>query len=328
MASDSLSYTCDESTSSMRLDQALLQLLAATGVADMSRSRLQKIVERGGVVLNGEVETRPGCRLKAGDQLIVTLPEAEPSSIVAQEIPLDVLYEDGDLMSINKSAGLTVHPGAGQRDGTLLNALAHYLQQDPAHSELERPWIVHRIDRDTSGVLVIARNDRAHRNLSQQFHDRTVEKEYLALVLATPRQKNPALSQDQGVIELPIGRHRTQRTRMAINAEQGRRAVTRWSVVERFDYGALLKVQIETGRTHQIRLHLEAIGAPVIGDPVYGNFQALPKNFLLRHQQFGRQALHAHRLSCTHPVTGVRLQFEAPIPEDMSALVRDWRNGL
>lgn len=318
-------FSCDDSLTGQRLDQALLQLLELASGESRSRSQIQRIIEAGGVTFNGKPEMRPGCRVKAGDALELIIPEVQEQRIIAQEMPLTILFEDEHLLCLNKPPGLTVHPGAGQRDGTLLNALAHYLQQVPELIPGSRPWIVHRIDKDTSGILIIAKNDRAHRALSQQFHDRVVEKEYQALVLATPRMRNPYLIPDQGVIDLPIGRHQSQRTRMAVDPQSGRSAITRWSVIERFEYGALLRLQIETGRTHQIRLHLEAIGAPVIGDRTYGNFQALPKSLALLHQQFGRQALHAHRLSCLHPETGEKISFEAPIPADMTDLIAAWR---
>lgn len=308
-----------------RIDQTLVSLLAQVSSRELSRSQIQRLFERGLVTLNDQKETRTGYRVRPGDVITVVCEAAESGQIEPQEMPLSVLFEDDHLMCINKPPALSVHPGAGRRDGTLLNALAHYLKESPRSNSQSRPWIVHRLDKDTSGVLLVAKTEVAHRELSEQFQQRQVEKEYRALVLGTPRMKNVHLQPDSGTIDQPIGRHPTERTRMAILPDKGRASRTNWAVVERFEYGSLLSVEIETGRTHQIRVHFESVGAPVIGDTVYGNFNALPKTLLRLHQQFGRQALHAFRISCDHPVSKERVSFEAPVPQDMRQLIDRWR---
>ncbi len=326
MANQTFTFAVSETENGARVDQALVKFLHDKIQGGVSRAQIQRLVERGLVKKNGAAEERPGCRLKAGDMLEVVWEAEERAEIIPQDIALSILYEDDDLLCVNKPPGLTVHPGAGRRDGTLLNALAHYLRGDSAASFSIRPWIVHRLDKDTSGVLIIAKNETVQRALSAQFQERVVEKEYRALVLATPRLKNVHVAQDSGIIDAPIARHTTQRTRMGVNHERGRAARTRWHVLERFEYGALLAIQIETGRTHQIRVHFESVGAPVIGDTVYGVFQALPKPLLRLHERFGRQALHSASLTVTHPISGKRLTVEAPLPADMLQLIEQWRS--
>lgn len=326
MESNIYSFTAEAIDAGERADQLLARFLAQKIEGGVSRAQVQRLFERGLVKRNGAVDLRPGARVREGDLIEAQFEATRSDDIVPQEIALSILYEDETILCVNKPAGLTVHPGAGQRDGTLLNALAHHLRQSAPIKDGERPWIVHRLDKDTSGVLVIAKTDSAHRALSLQFQERQVEKEYRALVLSTPRLRNAHIAGDSGVIEAAIARHPTQRTRMATSTERGRAATTRWKVIERFEYGTLLGIKIETGRTHQIRVHFESIGAPVIGDKVYGVFQALPKPLFKLHERFGRQALHSFRLELTHPKSGARCSFEAPLPEDMETLIHAWRN--
>lgn len=315
----------DESLRDERLDLVLVRTFEKLLPSGASRAQVQRWIAEGRVKIDEKIVDRPGVRCLNGVTISVSVPATPSLTVVGEEMPLDIIYEDDVLMCLNKPPGLTIHPGAGQHQGTLLNALVHYLGNGKEVAVDERPWIVHRLDKDTSGILVIAKNDAAHRALSAQFQARTVNKEYRALVLSTPKLKNPYLAADSGVIEKAINRSQAIRTKMVVTQEGGRAAKTNWSVLERFDYGALLSVVIETGRTHQIRVHFESIGAPVIGDRSYGNFKALPSKLFREQQAFGRQALHSFKLQITHPVSHERLTFEAPLPKDFSELLGVWR---
>ncbi len=267
--------------------------------AGLTRSQAQRWIRAGCVTLNGLPATAHA-RLRAGDRIHVDPPEPEPSPLAPEAIPLDIRYEDEHLMVVSKPAGLVVHPAAGHRSGTLVNALLHLRPGWSTLSGAERPGIVHRLDRDTSGLLVVARSDAAHRALARQLAERTMTREYFALCAGVPRYP-------EGKIEAAIGRDPHHRQRMAVSA-RGRPAATRFAVRERFARAAALRVTLETGRTHQIRVHLAFIGHPVLGDPVYG--RAAP-------QLIGRPALHAEQLRFVHPVTGARMTFRAPLPEDI-----------
>jgi 23S rRNA pseudouridine1911/1915/1917 synthase len=315
----------DEALNKERLDLILVRTFETTITGGASRAQVQRWIDDGRVQVDSVVVKRPGVRCLTDSKIIVNIPAPVALTVLGEEMPLDIIYEDQHLLCLNKPPGLTIHPGAGQHQGTLLNALVHYIGSNKSVSAIDRPWIVHRLDKDTSGILVIAKNDVIHRALSAQFQERTVEKEYRALVLATPKLKNPAIAMDSGVIERSIDRCLKTRTKMVVKDEGGRAARTTWKVIERFDYGALLSVIIETGRTHQIRVHFESIGAPVIGDKTYGNFKALPSKLFREQQSFGRQALHSFKLQITHPVTEQRLAFEAPLPKDFLALLGVWR---
>ncbi len=279
----------------------------ARALPDQSRSRIARLIEGGHVAVNGR-PSKPSLRLKGGETVQVAPPPPAPADVPAEAIPLDVLHEDADIIVVNKPAGLVVHPGAGRRTGTLVNALLHRCPDLAGIGDKVRPGIVHRLDRDTSGVMVVAKTERAHRSLSAQFKDRIVEKEYLAVVAGRMPKKT-------GRIDAAIGRHATQRKRMSTRTRRGREAVTEYRVVAEGERASLLAVRILTGRTHQIRVHMAALGHPVLGDGVYGGKGARPPGLDLP-----RQMLHAHRLSFTHPVTGESLSFTAPVPEDMRAL--------
>jgi len=244
---------------------------------------------------------------------------------------LEVLHEDESLLVINKPAGLTMHPGAGNRAHTLVNALvAHFgAGSTPelfSSGVTGRPGIVHRLDRDTTGLVVVAKTAHALHSLSRQFATRTVGRAYCALVLSTPRGLRAVNTVDGGTIDRPIGRHPTKRTLMAIAAE-GRRAVTHWRVLERFAYGTLIEARLETGRTHQIRVHFDSLGCPVIGDKTYGDFSPLPQTLRRAAERFGRQALHAQVLEFDHPVSHKRLAFSGEPPSDFAALLEAFRTG-
>ena len=300
-------YQTPPELAGQRLDQVLAVLLP-----DYSRSRLQAWIREGRVAVDGAVMAASG-RLRGGEQISVELPhqtaQAHPT---AEAIALDIVHEDAELLVVNKPAGLVVHPGAGNPAGTLMNALLHH---DPGLADVPRAGIVHRLDKDTTGLLLVARTLPAHKRLVELLAEREVHREYLALV------------QGQiiagGTVDAPIGRHRTDRTRMAVS-EGGRDAITHYRVAQRFTHHTLLRVMLETGRTHQIRVHLASIGHAVVGDATYARLR-LPPGASAECREaiaaFRRQALHAAHLELPHPVSDAPLAFDAPLPADMAALL-------
>ena len=285
-----------------RLDRFLAEVHPA-----VSRSRWKQLIEAGRVTIAGAVARKTNMALKPGETVRCTLPEPEPVGLVPADIPLSILFEDPDLIVLNKPAGLVVHPAPGHAADTLVNALLHHCADLQGIGGERRPGIVHRLDKDTSGVLVVAKNEAAVAALVAQFAAHTVRKEYLALAWGV--LKKPA-----GEILQPVGRHPVHRQKMAVTAK-GRAAVTRYEVLAAGLRAALLRVRIETGRTHQIRVHLAHLGHPVVGDTVYGRARHdLPPELALP-----RQMLHAHGLEITHPRTGARLVFTAPPPADFLA---------
>ena len=300
--------TFDESASGERLDRALAAALPA-----LTRSRVKALIESRRVALAGPLnETaqtieEPSRKVKTGERFIVDIPEPEPAEPVPQARTLDILHEDSDLLVLNKPAGLVVHPGAGQPDGTLLNAL---LAHAPALSGVPRAGIVHRLDKDTSGLLVVAKTVEAQAALAKQLADRSMRRVYLAVVQGDP----PA----GGMIDAPLGRDVRSRVRMAVT-HRGKPARTAFRVVERFGRAALLECRLETGRTHQIRVHLQHIRHPLLGDSVYrrGTRHGLA---------FPRQALHAAELTLVHPRTGQSMTWRAPLPRDMKRLLQELRD--
>ncbi len=294
-----IEFIVSENDAKLRLDHFLAKRLP-----QYSRSRLQQLIRSGFVRLNG-ASTRPRQIVRAGDKIDVRESPVEQIETRPQRIPLDILFEDDDLIVINKPAGLTVHPGAGQREHTLVNALLSHCTTLSGIGGKERPGIVHRLDKETSGCLVVAKNDFAHRELSGQFADRTVEKIYLALVAGKLRK--PA-----GVIEERIGRHPVHRQRMSVTTKRGRTAKTEYRVVRSNEEASLIECRLHSGRTHQVRVHLHHLGHPVLGDKVYG--VRLVKNF-------PRQMLHAWKLGFRHPQTGEWKQFQASVPDDFKEAV-------
>jgi 23S rRNA pseudouridine1911/1915/1917 synthase len=290
-----------------RLDQVLALLFS-----DYSRSRLQEWVKQGQVTVDGKV-LRPRDKVLGGEEVRLTVSLDEPLTDQPQPIPLDLLYEDQELLVINKPAGLVVHPAAGNPDGTLLNAL---LNHDEAAAQLPRAGIVHRLDKETSGILVVARTLKAHKSLVDQLQARTMKREYRAIV--------QGVMTAGGTVDEPIGRHPTQRTRMAVN-NGGKPAVTHYRVLERFRAHSYLQVNLETGRTHQIRVHMAHIRYPLLGDPVYGGRLRMPAGIDEAMQQalrgFRRQALHARLLGLEHPITGEWMEWELELPEDMQGML-------
>lgn len=280
--------------------------LAASKVAGLSRARLQKLIEEGQVRLNGK-PCKANTKAAAGAVLEILIPESREAEVLPEDIPLDILYEDEDLLVINKPQGLVVHPAPGNYTGTLVNALLYHCKDLSGIGGQRRPGIVHRLDKDTSGLLVVAKNDAAHQKLAAQLKERTMQRTYLALVHGN-------IKEDRGRIEAPIGRHPVDRKKMAVVERNAREAVTEYTVLERFRDYTLVSARLHTGRTHQIRVHLAYIKHPVLGDPVYG-----PK-----HNPFGLKAqmLHAHRLSFVHPRTGETMAFETPPPEPFQKVLQ------
>jgi 23S rRNA pseudouridine1911/1915/1917 synthase len=291
-----------EDEAGQRLDQALAAL------AGVTRAQARRWIDEQRVRLAGRAP-RPAERVEEGERIEAEPPEPVPLAVAAEAIPLAVLFEDADVIVLDKPAGLVVHPAPGHPGGTLVNALLHHCGDLSGIGGVLRPGIVHRLDRGTSGVLVAAKTDLAHASLAAQFHDHAVERVYLALVRGAP-------AADAGRVERPIGRHPRDRKRMTTGGAAGRRAATAWRVRERFAaHGcALLELRPETGRTHQIRVHLASVGLPIVGDPVYGRAR-------VGAPPLSRPALHAAVLGFEHPRSGARLHFEAPLPEDLRALL-------
>jgi 23S rRNA pseudouridine1911/1915/1917 synthase len=299
-----------EEAAGLRLDR----FLAASGHG-WSRSQVARWVSEGHVTRNG-APSKPAHFLQPGDVIEIVVPPPSPSELVPQAIPLDIVFEDEHLIVINKPPGLVIHPAAGNPDGTLVNALLAHCRDLSGVGGVERPGIVHRLDKDTSGVLIAAKSDAAHRALSLSFRWRTTDKRYLAIVYGSPRS-------DEGVVDAPIARHPSERKRMAVVAG-GRLARTLYWVRERFPGSALVECRLVTGRTHQVRVHMAHIGHALVGDAVYAGRQwrAIEDPALAELcREFPRQALHAWKLTITHPATGTPMTFEAPIPADLAGLL-------
>jgi 23S rRNA pseudouridine1911/1915/1917 synthase len=297
-----VSFVVGEDEAGLRLD------LALSSAAGRPRAQVRRWIEEGRVRLN-DGPARASLRVRQGDVLSADPPEPVQSELAAEAIPLVVLYEDPDVIVVDKPAGLVVHPAPGHPGGTLVNALLHRCGDLAGIGGVLRPGIVHRLDRDTSGALVAAKRDAAHRALSEQFREHSVERVYLALVRGLP-------GTDEGRVDRAIGRHPRDRKRMSVATARGREAATRWRVLRRFVTSGVswLEVRPETGRTHQIRVHLASAGLPLVGDPVYGRGD--------RSGWLGRTALHAAVLAFTHPQSGERLRFEATLPDDLVRALR------
>lgn len=301
---------------------AVLRLTAETGgercdallsraFPQLSRSAAQRLLESGGVTLEGQA-VKKNYKVRVGDVLTVVIPDPTQIEALPQNIPLDVVYEDADVIVVNKPAGLVVHPAAGHPDGTLVNALLYHCGKSLSgiNGQL-RPGIVHRIDKDTSGLIIAAKNDAAHLALASQLQDHSLCREYHAVAVG-------GLREDEGTVRAPISRHPTDRKKMAVNFLTGREAVTHYTVLERFPGYTYLQCRLETGRTHQIRVHMAYLGHPLLGDTVYGakkGFPGLPG-----------QCLHAKRLSFTHPRTGERMTLECPLPDSFTAVLTNLRS--
>lgn len=283
-------------------------LAAKLGV---SRSNMQKLLEDGRVK-RGEKIIKANYKVRAGEMFVVDIPEPEPIEAVPENIPLDIIYEDDDVVVLNKARGMVVHPAPGNYTGTLVNALLYHCSNLSGINSAIRPGIVHRLDKDTSGIMIVAKNDAAHISLSQQIQSKTAVRTYLAVVRGN-------IKTDSGTIETQIARDKTDRKKMAVVKEGGRDAITDYEVLERFGKYTLVRCKLRTGRTHQIRVHMEYLGYPLVGDPKYSPMKT----------PFGikGQALHSHTLEFTHPRTGERMKLEAPLPEDMHKIITRLHNG-
>ncbi|WP_313559582.1 RluA family pseudouridine synthase [Ruminiclostridium cellobioparum] len=292
---------CDEN--SARIDAWL-----AGKLEEYSRSYIQKLCQDGHITVDG-VGVKSNYKLKTGERITALIPEAEVLQVTAEEIPLDIVYEDEHIIVINKPKGMVVHPAAGNYTGTLVNALMKHCGESLSDiNGIIRPGIVHRIDKDTSGLLVVAKNNHAHEFLSKKLKTHDIKREYIALV-------EGIIYESTGKIDAPIGRHPVERKKMSVNVKSGRNAVTHFKVLDRFPAATYLELKLETGRTHQIRVHMAYINHPVIGDEVYGR----------KKQRFDTrgQVLHARRLTLEHPATGELMEFEAPVPDYFTRLIQE-----
>lgn len=294
-----------ENEAGMRADVALAQLL------EITRSNMQKLLEEGRAV-RGQKVIKSNYRVKAGEEILVNLPEPQPLDVQPEDIPLDIIYEDDEVVVVNKARGMVVHPAAGNYNGTLVNALLYHCKNLSGINGVIRPGIVHRLDKDTSGIMICAKNDSAHLSLSEQIQSKTAQRTYLAVVRGNVKN-------DSGIIETQIARDKNDRKKMAVVTEGGRQAITEYEVAERFGKYTVVKCRLKTGRTHQIRVHMEYLGYPLVGDPKYSPMKT---PFAINGQ-----ALHSLTLSFTHPRTGERLTFEAPLPEDMKKILTRLRLG-
>ena len=283
-------------------------LAAKLGV---SRSNMQKLLEEGRVK-RGDKVLKANYKVRAGEVYTVDIPEPEPIEAVPEDIPLDIIYEDDDVVVLNKARGMVVHPAPGNYTGTLVNALLYHCKNLSGINSAIRPGIVHRLDKDTSGIMIVAKNDAAHIALSQQIQSKTAVRTYLAVVRGN-------IKTDSGTIETQIARDKNDRKKMAVVKEGGRDAITDYEVLERFGKYTLVRCKLRTGRTHQIRVHMEYLGYPLVGDPKYSPMKT---PFAIKGQ-----ALHSHTLEFTHPRTGGRMKFEAPLPEDMHKIITRLHNG-
>jgi 23S rRNA pseudouridine1911/1915/1917 synthase len=296
-----------------RLDRFLVSVLGGK-----SRAQIQRLIVEGHVTV-ARGQARPNLTMRDGDRVTVDVPDVAPSSLTAEALPLEVLYQDLDVAVLNKPAGMVVHPGAGHTSGTLVHALLHHMADLSGVGGELRPGIVHRLDRGTSGVMVVAKHDAAHQELARQFHDREVEKEYIALVWGTVQAGRR--------IDAPIGRDPVKRQKMSARARRAREAVTRITRVHHLPGLTLCQVAIHTGRTHQIRVHLSAIGHPIVGDSLYGGVHRRVPGDIRAVQRLERPFLHAGRLVFHHPQDERRMEFTAPLPDDLASVLEDLQGG-
>lgn len=297
--------TITENEAGQRADVVLAAML------ELTRSNMQKLLDEGRAVKGTKV-IKSNYKVKLGDEIIVTLPEPQPLDVQPENIPLDIIYEDEDVVVVNKARGMVVHPAAGNYSGTLVNALLYQCKNLSGINGVIRPGIVHRLDKDTSGIMICAKNDAAHVSLSEQIQSKTAQRTYLAVVRGN-------IKTDSGVIETQISRDKDDRKKMAVVKEGGRNAITEYEVVERFGKYTIVKCKLKTGRTHQIRVHMEYLGYPLVGDPKYSPMKT--------PFSINGQALHSLTLAFDHPRTGERMEFEAKLPEDLHKIVTRLRLG-
>ena len=294
---ENYTFKVKDGEGSARIDQYLVGVFPSA----ISRSHLKKLIDNGNVLVNG-ARVKAHHNVKPGETIEIRLEEIAPAAAEAEDIKLDIIYEDDDIVVINKQPGIAVHPGAGIHSGTLVNALLYHCKTLSDISEAG-PGIVHRLDKDTSGVMVVAKNNASHAQLARQFKERAVKKNYIALVRGS-------VELDEGTVDLPIGRHASNRQKMAVRYDSEKKAITEYKVLKRFDDFTAVLLNLKTGRTHQIRVHMAYLGHPVLGDGKYG-----------AKGKFPRQALHSYYLSLHHPGTGKPLEFKAPLPEDMKSII-------
>ncbi len=294
-----------------------LDVYVGTIVQQISRSQISDLIRAGNIRVHGSLK-KPGYRLKQGDCISVFVPPPEPADISPEPLPIRILHEDESILVIDKQPGLVVHPAPGHTTGTLVNGLLYHFPWVKGIGGKQRPGIVHRLDKDTSGTMVIAKDDSAHQDLSRQFKERTVQKRYVALV-------SGEMNVSTGTIDFGIGRHPTDRKKMSIHARRAREARTDWRVEEHYKGASRLGLTIRTGRTHQIRVHLSAINHPVLGDPVYKSGKRHDPRIFRIEKELNRQMLHSEYLEITHPAAGKRLSFRSPLPDDMKACIDSLR---
>ncbi|MER3433774.1 MAG: RluA family pseudouridine synthase [Leptolyngbya sp. ERB_1_1] len=311
-----LDFYVEESGDSFAAQSVRIDRYLADQLPDLSRSRIQKLIELGHVQVNGKLCQSKKAEVEDGDLIQIELPEVQPLELKPEAIALDILYEDDSLIIVNKPAGMVVHPSAGHETGTLVNALLAHCETLSGINGIQRPGIVHRLDKDTTGAIVAAKTEQAFHHLQEQFRTKTARRDYYAIVYGAPKQ-------DSGTIDQPIGRHPVDRQKQAIvpEAKGGRRAITHWHVKERLGNYTLLRFELETGRTHQIRVHSAFIGHPVVGDPVYSSGRSIGVNL-------PGQALHAWRLRLIHPVTEEWIEAIAPVPVYFTTLLEVLRKRL
>jgi 23S rRNA pseudouridine1911/1915/1917 synthase len=314
MTASTHQFTVDADSAGLRLDVYL-----AGELPQHSRSQLQRLIKDGQVAVNGRA-AKPNAPVKTGDEVRVEIPEAAPAVPVAQDLHVPIIFQDADVIVVDKPAGMVVHPAAGHADDTLVNALLFHADNLSGVGGEQRPGIVHRLDRGTSGLLVAAKNDLAHRELTRQFHDREVEKEYIALAWGDVHAGRR--------IDLPVGRDPVHREKMSTRARRSRTAVTRITASHDLKGVSLLHVAIATGRTHQIRVHLSAIGHPIVGDRTYGGVRHRMPAALRAVERLERPFLHSARLAFTHPREGTRLEFTCPLPEDLQSVLDEIADRL
>jgi len=299
-----------------RLDIFLAEMLSGIEPS-LSRSQIKRMIEDGSALVNGK-SVKAGYSLKAGDSVSLTQKTPVLLETQPQDLPLNIIYEDSSIVVVNKPAGMVVHPAVGNYNGTLVNAVLYHCRDLSGIGGVIRPGIVHRLDKDTSGLIVVAKTDEAHRELSEQFKQHLVTKVYYAFAFGN-------FKEDEGIIEAAVGRHPVERKKMSVFSRRGKEALTRWKVVGRYGFISFLEIRIETGRTHQIRVHLNSIGHPILGDNTYGNsakrVQAIQDTKVRsRLKSLKRHALHAGGLAFVHPRTHEKLEFKAPLPEDMEGI--------
>lgn len=325
---DELLIKVDRNQSPLRIDSFLNDK-----IKNVSRTRIQQGIKAGAITVDGK-SIKPNYKISPFEIIKVIVPHHEPLEIIPENIPLDIVYEDDEVLVVNKGAGMVVHPGVGNRSGTLLNALAFHLDLDPSNADFDkfnfaRLGLVHRIDKETSGLLVIAKTEFALSHLSKQFYDHSSAREYVALIWGE-------LEDDSGTVEMHIGRHPRKREIYTVfpEADYGKNAITHWQVLERLYYVSLIKCILETGRTHQIRVHMQSLGHPIFNDERYGGNRIVKGTVYAKYKQFvdnlfacfPRHALHAKTLGFVHPKTGKRMEFDSPLPVEFENIIGKWRN--